>query len=560
MKRFRTQFLLAAALALAVPAVSTAAVITIVNNDGAGEGFNDPTAAAPVGGNTGTTLGQQRLNVFQHAANIWGAALPSNIEIKVNAQFNPLSCSATSGVLGSAGPTTLFADFAGAPLTGHWYHVALANKLANDDLNTTSYEINATFNSSVGGATCLTVGWYLGLDGNEGSQIELLPVVLHELGHGLGFSTTTNGQTGAWNTTRPSIFDHFLYDPATGLHWDSASMSNAQRAASGIACNKLAWDGAQVVAHVHDFLGSKPVLTVTAPAGVAGDYAVGSATFGPPLSSTPVTGQVVLVADNFGNPTNGCETITNNLSGKIAFIDRGTCTFPVKVKNAQNAGAIGVIVADSVAGCPPAGMGGADATITIPSVRITLADGNLLRAQIANGLTATLISDPAKVAGGDALNRVLMYSPTTYASGSSISHFDTSAEPSLLMEPAITGGLSSNIDLTRQAFADIGWFTGALDVPPVARRATLEPSAPNPMAAATTIAWTLSRDENVDLRIYDITGREVTRLAGGRMAEGRHSIVWNGTNARGERMAPGVYQYRLRTPSLDEQRSVVIVR
>lgn len=560
MKRLHATLSLAALLALAVPALAPAATITIVNNDGAGEGFNDPTAATAVGGNNGATLGQQRLNVFQHAANIWGAALPSNIEIKVNAQFNPLSCTATSGVLGSAGPTTVYADFPGAPLTGHWYHVALANKLANTDLNTTSYEINATFNSAVGGATCLTVGWYLGFDGNEGSQIELLPVVLHELGHGLGFSTTTNGQTGAWNSTRPSIFDHYLYDPATGLHWDSASMSNSQRAASGIACNKLAWDGAQVVSHVHDFLGEKPVLTVSAPAGIAGDYAVGSATFGPALSHTPVTGQVVLVSDIFGNPTNGCETITNNLTGKIAFIDRGTCSFPIKVKNAQNAGAIGVIVADSLAGCPPAGMGGADATIVIPSVRITLADGNLIRAQLGAGVTATLISDPAKVAGGDAVNRVLMYSPTTYASGSSISHFDTSAEPSLLMEPAITNGISSDIDLTRQAFADIGWFTGSLDVPPVARRATLEPSAPNPMAAATTIAWTLSRDEHVDLRIYDITGREVTRLAGGAMVQGRHSLVWNGSDASGRRMPPGVYQYRLRTPTLDEQRSVVIVR
>lgn len=559
MKRLRT-LSLAALLALAVPALAAAGTITIVNNDGAGEGFNDPTAVPAVGGNNGTTIGQQRLNVFQHAANIWGAALPSNVEIKVNAQFNPLTCTATSGVLGSAGPTTVYADFAGAPLTGHWYHVALANKLANTDLNGTSYEINATFNSAVGGASCLTVGWYYGFDGNEGSQIELLPVVLHELGHGLGFSTTTNGQTGAWNTSRPSIFDHFLYDPATGLHWDSATMTNTQRATSGVACNKLAWDGAQAMAHVHDFLGEKPVLTITAPAGVAGDYAVGTATFGAPLSHTAVTGPVVLVADNFGNPTNGCETITNNLSGKIAFIDRGTCTFPVKVKNAQNAGAIGVIVADSIAGCPPAGMGGADASITIPSVRITLADGNLLRAQIANGLTATLVSDPAKVAGGDAANRPLMYSPTTYASGSSISHFDTSLEPSVLMEPAITNGISSSTDLTLNAFADIGWFTGSLDVPPVARRATLEPSAPNPMAAATTIAWTLSRDEHVDLRIYDITGREVTRLAGGAMAQGRHSLVWNGSDSSGRRMPPGVYQYRLRTPTLDEQRTVVIVR
>ena len=41
------------------------------------------------------------------------------------------------------------------------------------------------------------------------------------------------------------------------------------------------------------------------------------------------------------------------VNGKIALIDRGTCTFPEKVKNAQNAGAIGVIIADNAAGSPP---------------------------------------------------------------------------------------------------------------------------------------------------------------------------------------------------------------
>jgi hypothetical protein len=45
------------------------------------------------------------------------------------------------------------------------------------------------------------------------------------------------------------------------------------------------------------------------------------------------------------------------VNGKIALIDRGTCSFPQKVKNAQNAGAIGVIIADNVAGSPPDRLG-----------------------------------------------------------------------------------------------------------------------------------------------------------------------------------------------------------
>jgi len=69
------------------------ALIIIVNVNGAGVGFNDPTPAAPVGGNTGTTLGQQRLIAFQHAANLWGARLDSN----PSAQCTPWShcCAST---------------------------------------------------------------------------------------------------------------------------------------------------------------------------------------------------------------------------------------------------------------------------------------------------------------------------------------------------------------------------------------------------------------------------------------------------------------------------------
>ena len=50
-----------------------------------------------------------------------------------------------------------FADTPGTILPGHWYHSALANKLANTDLNLASQDMNSTFNSSIGGATSGTM-------------------------------------------------------------------------------------------------------------------------------------------------------------------------------------------------------------------------------------------------------------------------------------------------------------------------------------------------------------------------------------------------------------------
>ena len=78
--------LAAAVLAMPAPAAASAH-ITIVNADGPNEGFNDPTPAAPVGGNPGTTKGQQRLIAFQFAADLWGAALDSNIDIQIRARL-----------------------------------------------------------------------------------------------------------------------------------------------------------------------------------------------------------------------------------------------------------------------------------------------------------------------------------------------------------------------------------------------------------------------------------------------------------------------------------------
>src|SRR3954471_1353271 len=116
----------AATLLLAGAASAGPAEIVIININAPGVGFNDPAPRAPVGGNTGTTLGQQRLIAFQHAASIWSATLDSTVPIRIRAQFTSLGVN----VLGSAGPIVRFRDFQNAPLTGTWYHVALANKLA----------------------------------------------------------------------------------------------------------------------------------------------------------------------------------------------------------------------------------------------------------------------------------------------------------------------------------------------------------------------------------------------------------------------------------------------
>jgi hypothetical protein len=92
-----------------------------------------------------------------------------------------------------------------------------------------------------------------------------------------------------------------------------------------------------------------------------------------------VSGEVALVDDGSGNPTTGCEPLVGFPAGAVALVDRGLCFFTVKVRNAQDAGAVAVIVANNVPGAPLT-MDDADPTITIPSVMVSLADGATIRA------------------------------------------------------------------------------------------------------------------------------------------------------------------------------------
>lgn len=462
--------LFAAALGIAANAFG-AVTITIVNGDPAGVGFNDATVVVPVGGNSGTTLGQQRLLAFQAAADKWGATLTSAVTIRVLSTWEALTCTATNAVLGSAGATEVFKDFTGAIVADRWYGKAQTGKLFGADPDPATADIRARFNINLGTSGCLTgVFFYLGLDNNHGSNVDLVTVLTHEFAHGLGFQTFTNGQTGALLASSPSIWDDFLLDTSTGKVW--SAMTNAERAASSLDTGKLVWNGANVTSEVPNVLQTGvPQLAISAPASVAGGYLVGTASFGPALASPGITGEVMPVVDTFPNTGLACTTLSAfnaaAVNGKIALVDRGTCTFPVKAKVVQDAGAIGVIIVDNVAGSPPAGLGGTDPLVTIPAVRIALADGAAIkvalnsRSRVVSGVMATVGVNNAIYQGADASNRVLMYAPNPFVSGASVSHFDVSAFPNLLMEPAINGDLTHAVtppsDLTFPLLKDIGW-------------------------------------------------------------------------------------------------------
>lgn len=133
-------------------------------------------------------------------------------------------------------------------------------------------------------------------------------------------------------------------------------------------------------------------VVVNSPSGAAGSYpAYPTTAFGSPISSV-ITSDVVLVNDGSATPSLGCSGLVNasSINGKIALIRRGSCNFVLKVKAAQDAGALAVIMMNNVDGTPIP-MGGTDDTIIIPSLMVSKADGDLLVSSITSGtLNVTL--------------------------------------------------------------------------------------------------------------------------------------------------------------------------
>ena len=237
-----------ASLVLAAPSLAQANIV-IVNNDSAGEGFNDATSVSAVGGNPATTLGQQRLNVFQRAADILNNTFDIAVTVRVGSSFDPLTCSSGSAVLGQAGPAAFDYNFSTRTITPH----ALYNQQVGYDADTGTVEINAQFNSSIdNNDNCLfNTNWYYGYDAPSGNDNSLLSVVLHEILHGMGFLSTLQpdgNSGGGWSTLEGFVegFDPYTYklkDASTGqMLTDQAAGTRSNVMRSG---TNLVWSGTE---------------------------------------------------------------------------------------------------------------------------------------------------------------------------------------------------------------------------------------------------------------------------------------------------------------------------
>ncbi len=147
------------------------------------------------------------MTAFDFAVTIWEGLITSGVTIEVDATWAPLG-----GPLGAAGANTYMRNFAGAPVASTWYPSALADKLFGSDLNPGQPDIDAIFASDFS-------DWYFGTDASPPvTQWDFVTVVLHELGHGLGFAGsmrvdgTCGGGLGCWGFVGDAQNDPAIYD------------------------------------------------------------------------------------------------------------------------------------------------------------------------------------------------------------------------------------------------------------------------------------------------------------------------------------------------------------
>ncbi len=210
--------------------------------------------------------------------------------------------------------------------------------------------------------------------------------ILHDVTYQYGFDEVS-GNFQANNLGRGGLGnDYTMADGQDGSGTDNANFSTPPDGSSP-RMQMFLWDAV-------------PSTTVTKPAQYAGKKTSTESAFSTAnklANVGPVSGKVVLYADDATDTVHlACNPPVNpsQLAGKIALIDRGTCSFTVKVKNAQLAGAIAAIVADNTPEYPII-MGGTDNTITIPAVMVSLVTGDSMK--LVLGLTPNLVT---KLAGG----------------------------------------------------------------------------------------------------------------------------------------------------------------
>ncbi len=455
-----------------LPSAGHAADVTLINADAPGVGLNDPTPRAPEGGNSGTTLGEQRMIALQHVADMWGSKLVSSVPITIQVSFpdSGFVCAVNPDdfvYLAYSGPTAYYNGNPPLPEHPYVYPVALRNAIVGTAADPSTPNIVASFSPKLDSTPgCLPgyEGFWYGIDPTiappiEPTKLSIVSLATHEFAHGLGFINNVNLQDGSAFPPYRYVWSDWLYDLEIGLRWQD--MSDAQRAASAINDPNLVWTGPNVTGA--ESIHMRPPYRLNFD-GVAQAGEVKQAYFGTLIARSGMTSLAAIVDDGSASPSEGCNPLANaaEIQGRIAVVNRGTCTFGRKAHNAQQAGAIGVLILNNRAetpGDPLPTAAADDFTLEVPTVSVAWQTGVDLLAALGSApdmpLTIELVPGTADIGTNNGFVR--MFAPEMLQLSSSVSHFTDQSNAPLLMMSSVTGASFDKTDMTEDLLRDAGW-------------------------------------------------------------------------------------------------------
>ncbi|MEC4728896.1 rhombosortase-dependent M36 family metallopeptidase [Shewanella sp. D64] len=220
---------------------------------------------------------------------------------------------------------------------------------------------------------------------------------LHDTFYDHGFDEAA-GNAQALNYDRGGVEgDALRAEVQDNSGFNNANMSTPADGASP-RMQMYLWDSKDAI------IGEQYGVTVTSDDAIGLLLSTQRASFG--QGQFDISGDVVRITDDTAPTSDGCEAAVNGaeLAGKIAIIDRGACNFTQKAKNAQDAGAIAVLIANNSGTDEPAPMGGSDDDVKIPSMGLSLNDGAKIYAKLdaAENVTISMFNQkPYKASSWD---------------------------------------------------------------------------------------------------------------------------------------------------------------
>lgn len=449
---------------------SNAAVINIINADAPGVGLNDPTPRPPEGGNSGTTLGAQRMIALQHVADLWASRLVSAVPITLQVSFPDagFGCAVNPEdfvYLAYAGPTAYYTGNPPFPTNPYVYPVALRNAIVGTSADPSTPNIVASFNPKFDSVPdCIPgyAGFWYGIESSIApapGTLAIVSLATHEFAHGLGFINSVNLQNGSAFPPYRYVWSDWLHDLEIGLRWQD--MSDAQRVASAVNDPDLVWTGPNVTGarSVH----MRPPYRLRIDAVIdAGE--VKQAYFGTLLPRTGLTALAAIADDGGASPSEACGPLVNasQMQGRIAVVTRGTCAFSIKSHNAENAGAIATLILNNRAetpGDPLPTAASEDFTLRKPTLTVAYQTGLDLLATLGGApdtpVSAELVPGSPDLGSNAGFAR--MFAPSTLQPSSSVSHFTNELNAPLLMRSDVSGSSFDHIYMTADLLRDAGW-------------------------------------------------------------------------------------------------------